>query len=560
LIGLVDLLAAGLSTLERLPEDMDGYAGLARTCWRLFAWFGRALAVPPLTALLVFFVLVVPRIRHTIGDALAWSTDEASHASVTQHVLARLQRHPGSSRVLVGHSQGGSILAELEPTLRASGGDVRLVTLGSGHGLLAAVERLLPTWSPAKSLVAWSALLVYATLAILAVASATLTLVHPVVPIMPAPFKSGAAAWLMQSVPSSLTESLLREGTHLGSALQGKLLSPIYLPPLTLPALLAGSVVAVLIITLAVKPARLLNEAVGSDAKGVDIVATHDLVAAAMLQLSRRDRLRRVRQCESLWLDHTTYLSNACTVLPLIAAQVEQAAGLRPDAEPSEEDRALEGYQEAGLTLRGWTRPLLAVLAALIIGFIGVGRLPTALWGAIAVICVAAISFAISASSAKWLRDAIARASFDPALATALERARRGRASRWWALLLFAMAFPLVSGAAIALAYPAVSRAVSHHQGLWALTILAASVGIVLSALAWLSLFGARSVDWAPAVLLAAALAWFMQGTAWGGEMGAFTMLVAAVAVYRTRRRRKRELAALAVSAGEGGASARHLT
>jgi hypothetical protein len=553
LIGLVDLLAAGVRTFEQLEQGLSSNRATAQTLWRLLALFGRAVVIPPLTLLVALAVLVAPRLRATIGDALAWSTDAGSNARVAQEVMDRLQHSAEQSVVLVGHSQGGAILAQLEPRLRAPGRDLRLITLGTGHSLLSAIEQVLPAWAAWRSLVTWTALLAYAGLTIAAVGSVTLTLLAPLGPVMSAPLKVGAAAWLMHSAPATLTQSLLLQSGHVVALTRDQLADPLVLPPFLIPLEVLGSVVGLLIVVLCVRPGRLLHRAVGTQAHGLDIVATHDLVAGSMLQLGRADRLHRVSQCGSVLLDHTSYFRNGCAVLPVLASQIETAAGLRDDAAGADEDGAMAVYHRSGLMLRGWTRPLLVAVVALVATWLFSGKVSTLVWIPLAVVGAAVASAVMTASSARWLRGALVAARYDPARAASLEHARGVRANRWWALLLFVVAVPLLGGAAIAAKSPAIARVIAQDD-LGGLTAIALVVGIALSGLAWLSLFGARRADWGAGALLLAALVWFLRGTAWGSEMGGLMAILALCAFARVRRQRRRLAQAQVATPIDGGA------
>jgi hypothetical protein len=72
LICLVDTLAAGLTAFERLA-DFGSEVEMAHSAWRLGSTFLRAAITPVLTLFVAVTVLVSPRLRTTIGDALAWS-------------------------------------------------------------------------------------------------------------------------------------------------------------------------------------------------------------------------------------------------------------------------------------------------------------------------------------------------------------------------------------------------------------------------------------------------------------------------------------------------------
>lgn len=221
--------------------------------------------------------------------------------------------------VLIGHSQGGSIAAELEPRLRVDGREVRLVTLGSGHGLLAAVQSVLPGWSLAKSLVSWTVLLAFSILTLAVLVSGLLPMLRPLALLGAAPLRVGGYAWLSHLLPLAQTRELLH-GTNVAPVVESQLSQPtLSLPPVSAYAMTASTALAVLLITIGLEPARKLRAATCTEAPGIDVVATHDLVAAAMLQLGPVERRRCVSQCRSALLDHTSYLHHGCAVLGLLA-------------------------------------------------------------------------------------------------------------------------------------------------------------------------------------------------------------------------------------------------
>jgi len=152
LIGLVDLIAA------------SARAGTAS--WRgLVGVLGRAVFVPVLGFPLAVVLAMV--FNREFGDAFAWGTDHRdSRARISAHVRARLKANRADSIVLLGHSQGGSILASIEREVRAAGVPVRLVTLGTGTALLAAVNEIRPGWRVDRSIVLWLAWLVTALVAL----------------------------------------------------------------------------------------------------------------------------------------------------------------------------------------------------------------------------------------------------------------------------------------------------------------------------------------------------------------------------------------------------------
>ncbi len=542
LIGLVDTLAAWLTAFERFA-DSRSEVEMAHSTWGLASTFLRVVMAPVLTLFVAVAVLVSPRLRATIGDALAWSADERSRERVMRKLTDAL-RGAGTSRVvLIGHSQGGSIAAELEPELRADGREVRLVTLGSGHGLLAAMHSVLPRWSLAKSLVSWMVLLAFSVLTIAMLVSVLTSALHAITPLAAAPLRIGGYAWLSNLLPLAQTRELLLHGTNVTPVIKSQLTQPFYLPPVSVPAEIASTALAVLLITIGLEPARRLHAVTRTEASGIDIVATHDLVAAAMLQLGPVERRRRVNQCGSLLLDHTSYLRNGSVVLGLLAEQVERAAGLPKDDNEDLGALAMEEYHRAGLALRSWTRPLLFALIAGAFGWFAAGRIAPVAWISAASTCCLVASLTLTVSSARWLTRALhdLDASYWTAVVRERERWRRAR-SRWAGMLALA-AIPLIGGAAVAFTMPAVLHSLAKRPGLPALTLLAFVVGAVLCVLAWRSLFGFQRGAWTTIILVLAALLWLLQGTG-GSATVAVLMLTLACWSYRRECRERRHLAA----------------
>jgi hypothetical protein len=542
LIGLIGTLAGWMTSFEALAECRS-MPELAHSIWRLVATFLRALMAPLLTLFVAAAVLVSPRLRATIGDALAWSTDEGSRELVKRKLTDALRVAGTSEVVLIGHSQGGSIAAELEPALRAEGCAVRLVTLGSGHGLLAAMHSVLPRWSLGKSLAAWTVLLVFSLLTIAMLVSGLAPMLHGVAPVAAAPLRIGGYAWLSNVVPLSKARELLLQGTDVVTVIKGQLSQPFYLPPVSGPAEIASTALAVLLITVGPEPARRLSAATHTDAPGIDVIATHDLVAAAMLQLGPVERRRRVSQSGSLLLDHTSYLRNGSVVLRLLAEQVERAAGLVEDDDDDLGALAMEEYHRAGLVLRSWTRPLLFALIVGAFAWFSAGRVAPVVWVAAAGACCLLASLALSVSSARWLTLALLRVEACYWTAMVRERERWRRAHSRWAAVLALAGIPLIGGAVVAFNTPVLLHSLAKRPGLPALTLLAFVVGAVLCALAWRSLFGFQRGAGVTVVLMLAALLWLLQGTRESAEVAAL-MLALSCWSYRRERREHRRLAA----------------
>lgn len=443
---------------------------------------------------------------------------------------------------MIGHSQGGSIAAELEPGLRADGREVRLVTLGSGHGLLAAMHSVLPRWSLGKSLVSWTVLLVFSVLTIAMLVSGLVPALPAVAPVAAVPLRIGGYAWLSNLVPLAQTRELLLHGTDVVPVIVSQLRRPFNLPPVSTPAEIASTALGVLLVTIGPEPARRLSAATRTDAPGIDVVATHDLVAAAMLQLGPVECRRRVSQSGSLLLDHTSYLRNGSVVLRLLAEQVERAAGLVED-DDDVGAMAMEEYHRAGLALRSWTRPLLFALIVGAFGWFAAGRITPVAWVPAAGASCLLAWLALSLSSARWLTRAPLHLDACYWTAVVRERERWRRARSRWAGVLALAGIPLIGGAVVGFNTPALLDSLAKHPGLPALTLVAFAVGAVLCTLAWRSLFGFQRGAGVTVVLTLAALVWLLRGTAESAEVAA-VMLALACWSYHGGRRERRHLEA----------------
>lgn len=271
-------------------------------------------------------------------------------------------------------------------------------------------------------------------------------------------------------------------------------------------------------------------------------MATHDLVAAAMLQLGPVERRRRVSQSGSLLLDHTSYLRNGSVVLRLLAEQVERAAGLVED-DDDVGAMAMEEYHRAGLALRSWTRPLLFALIVGAFGWFAAGRITPVAWVPAAGASCLLAWLALSLSSARWLTRAPLHLDACYWTAVVRERERWRRARSRWAGVLALAGIPLIGGAVVGFNTPALLDSLAKHPGLPALTLVAFAVGAVLCTLAWRSLFGFQRGAGVTVVLTLAALVWLLRGTAESAEVAA-VMLALACWSYHGGRRERRHLEA----------------
>jgi hypothetical protein len=540
-IGLVVALITGATAFERLSES-GGNVDLARSLFRLVATFIRAVFTPLLTLLVALSVLVSGRLRATLGDALAWTDDPCSRRLVQRELLGAVRAADNRRVVLIGHSQGGSIATELEPILRADGRDVWLVTLGSGHGLLAAMHSVLPRWSLAKSILSWTAVLTFSSLTIASLALVTVPNLRPLTSLAMVLPRVGGVAWFSNLLSRAEVHTTLKR-IDVAPTVKVLLGQPFHLPPIAMPAEMAATVCALLLVTIGLEPIKRLRAATRTEAPGIDIVATHDLVAAAMMQLSPIGRRCRVSQCGSLLFDHTSYLRNTCVVPGLLVKQIECAAGLPADQDDDLGAMAMEEYHRAGLGLRSWTRPLLCVAIVGGAAWFAAGRVASAVWLLAAGVCCLLVSIAVTCSSKRWLTRTFRSLDADYRVAVVRERDRWRRARPRWAGVLALFSVPLLGGSAVAFSPTASLRWPAGEPGLPALTLVAFAVGLVLCALAWRTLFGFQRGPFTVAALALGALMWMLQGARESATM-AVVMLALAGWAYRRERHHHRLTAA----------------
>lgn len=301
-----------------------------------------------------------------------------------------------------------------------------------------------------------------------------------------------------------------------------------------LPFLVVVAVVAGLTIRLCAAAAgtrgRALQQAVRTGAVGIDIVASHDVISSSMLQLGEPRRVRRIDQCASLLADHTTYFRHGCATLPILAAEIERAAGLKPASRGY--TGAAVDYHRSGLLIQRRTRPW-AIVAAALAGLTAAAALDLGSTGSILVLSFA-VTFAWGATTVScrlWLGVA-RRVARRPWYAAALEETRRKRRTLAWTLVLVAVADVLVGGG-----FVVVSGSASDPTGYRELSSWALIIGQALVACAWFSFFGLLWADWAAAICLAAsAPLWLSRGTVYGTGVGVITLVLVGFAVARAAR------------------------
>ena len=531
LIGLIDLYAAAARRRRFGLRWLFSGGGLGI--------LARALVVPLIAPLA--FVLGMSCWYGRLGDAFAWATDEASRARIAELVRQRVRAQASAEAiVLVGHSQGGSILASLERELRAERRGVRLLTVGTGHALLSALRLLRAGWPLRRSGILWPPIfLCGAAIALIALIAATTTLPATFLSYLVEIVDWGGSLWQSGVPPVDQTLPIGMRTVPVG-------------PPwwtydsdmAAWPLRLSGLFTPVAIVTLGCAAtvdlaARMIGDRVEvlraevqTGADGIDIVASHDPVCAAMLELGEPNRLKRVNQCASLLGDHQSYFKHGCASLPLLAHEIENAAGLRPP--PVDAD--VEAFHRSGLIIRRCTRPWVLLAAVVATGVAGLRLgwpLPVLAGAVIAV--VAAAWLAVTCACWRWLHTAKDLAAV-PGLAAARERAaqtrrlvptprRRPTRTQLAQLAGLVTAGVILLGGLDVVTSTAAVRVTTtrvtvtpagiRHLTEWEwLSLLASVVGAALLVSTWFSVFG---LQWAmrccALFVIGGGLLWIAQGT-----------------------------------------------
>ena len=134
-IWLINVVAA-MSVLANWHNEVKIFKSVMQGIYSLVGLVMRAILVLPL-AIMCSMLLLAPSGRTKIVHAMSWvGPGIESRGKIAESVARSINSVPASHRVLIGHSQGGSILAFLCKSNSISQAE-QLITIGSGHGLLA---------------------------------------------------------------------------------------------------------------------------------------------------------------------------------------------------------------------------------------------------------------------------------------------------------------------------------------------------------------------------------------------------------------------------------------
>ena len=285
-----------------------------------------------------------------VNDALVWCSDRQFRDWVIAECDRRISGSGADDLVLVGHSQGGSILTEWSRTQPTQSKVHTLITLGSGQGVLATLHEVL-SHRLRYGVGTWLAVLLYAATVILVLFEALVSIAPRLRELLEVWYLAFQALWtapladpyralaLMESYAGSPDESF--EPIISGLSETPALPSTIWLVGIALGFFLVA-------VNGFIRPlASAILERSQLDAPGYDLSGTRDPISKPLHVLASSERLRRIPQTGSTLLDHFTYLDNRIVVLPAIAVFVRLAAeGLHLH---DQERRALDEYFAGGV-------------------------------------------------------------------------------------------------------------------------------------------------------------------------------------------------------------------
>lgn len=296
-----------------------------------FILFFRIVVLLAVAAAGLTVLLICPPLWKHARDAFAWCSDDAFEKEVIRSCGEKVARSGGKRVMLIGHSQGGSILTEYvlaqSPQFKKS---VFLITMGSGQALLATLRR-------ARAVDSWAIVAIFFTA--LAYVMAAITLILPPALQLLSLLQSGlrgfgdfaAAIWLWPVLDQhAVVATVGQQSSGTIHEVLGSISSPSPSLPswayLVLPLLNAMMVVAVRYVVLPL--GKEIAARTRPSVPGVDVVSSRDLVASALKALGSKKRVVFVRQASSFVLDHVIYYRNGISALPQIAAGLDRLRGI----------------------------------------------------------------------------------------------------------------------------------------------------------------------------------------------------------------------------------------
>lgn len=287
-----------------------------------FLIFGTAVLLASLlsTPLLQVAITLFSPVRIRVQHALSWTNRQEDRQLIERAVQGSLA-YPSARRVVIAHSQGASISVELAKKGAFDSKD-RIITLGSGHGVLGALRSLE---TRGRSIWGLTVLVtVYFSLFSLSLVLPLLVAVQVLFLSVNIVISLGTALY---AFPYPTVSLLAYEDIAYGLEVIITTISsmPVF-SPFSLLVSIVGTIISLAcarwiynLFSQATEPsneADLLQE-------GLDLVASHDPVSATIAATGGR-RVLEVQQTCSLTLDHTSYFSNSF-VLETIGTEILSA-------------------------------------------------------------------------------------------------------------------------------------------------------------------------------------------------------------------------------------------
>ncbi|WP_429387423.1 hypothetical protein [Paenarthrobacter sp. TE4293] len=355
-----------VSALFHLAAVVDGSKGTQlKEFGHLLRWYWRTLMLSLLSfpcALAAALAMLVPSMRKRTLDALAWTSDEKLRARIAGYVESRIRHRTSDAQVLIGHSQGGSILTSLVGT-RNRDEQLTLMTLGSGQGLLSVLN------SVPKGMKRW------VFMAMWLVMLHTLTGLVTVLPLVRDALLAvslgldglasiGAVIWIVWAAPT-MPDVILR------SPMEGAFRAMVMMIDRPFPwiwlGLTFGLIIPVIVLVFLQRDqilalAERVQTSCRPEVQGLDLSADHDYVSSVLSVLGTNTRFRKIPQTGSFPMDHLSYFHNGPFVLAQLVQAIECRASGAEGAEIDATIQAARGVHRSSLRVRRVKLLTMAVL------------------------------------------------------------------------------------------------------------------------------------------------------------------------------------------------------
>lgn len=456
-----------------------------------------------------------------VNDALVWCSDDTFRRWVVQECDQRITAARADHHVLIGHSQGGSILTEWTRAADLEAVPSTLMTLGSGQGILATLHEALKSWRGWLSLVAIAAIVAFIG-AVGLVMAAVVGSIPEATSQLEMSQQMMQLVWLGGAVSHEHLRAVFEEAARLASLSYAAALTQLAAPEPPAAVASASYMLSLVllgllsVVLLVIRPlARAIVARCRTDAAGLDLSASRDPISRPLHVLGPLVRLRRIPQTGSVALDHVRYSTNQIAVWPAIATSIQHAvAGVPFENVGRLQWDAAHGYAiyEHRLELNALRTVRAIAMAVAILPLLDLAAGAPTDFAAVAVSTLIAIAawWACHARGAYLLRRNSALAITDDLRVFGEER--RSRRSFPRGFLLVALALPLFGAITLPSDLGPIVLA-SHIDAAESARTLAAPSFLALACSASLFIRGSRMARPVTFVAsIAASLSWFVLG------------------------------------------------